>query len=128
MTKLYSVSCKEGDVIVIVMTKLPPASKQTTSNCNRILELQFLAGVVFQLENSFKSVLEHTDTRVAFIITGTMCCPSCEQFRGHLAFLAPNYTTDAVLPLSLILPTRPLNQPTFNIKQAPENTNAVSTP
>ena len=36
MTKLYR---------VIVMTKLPPASKQTTSNCNRIFETQLLASV-----------------------------------------------------------------------------------
>ena len=38
--------------------------------------------------------------------------PSREQFRGHLAFLAPNYTMDALPLLSLLLPTRPLNQTT----------------
>ena len=43
-TILYSVHNVKR-VIVIVMTKLPPASKQTTSNCNRLFELQFLASV-----------------------------------------------------------------------------------
>ena len=43
-------------------------------------------------------------------------CPSGEQFWGHLAFLAPNYTMGALLLLlPLILPTRPLNQPTFHL-------------